>query len=236
MITGPLDPPHLAVHPACRQLRGKVGAEQEVVQMHAFVVRPAMTKVAPEGPQRPRRLKGAQGVRPALVEQGLEGRAALWSQQGVVGFAMTWVDVRLGGDDVVVAGQDDGDAGGRQLGGVSDQPIEPGELVGDSGLVADCRWAGRSRRSAPRSRRPRCSGPACRLDPPARRGALESAWPREQEWPPRSTPARRARRRRNLPPAGPPRERRRPPPSIPAGRPRRASSPQARSAGSAGAC
>ena len=105
-----------------------------------------------------------------------EGRPALRLQQRVVRPRPGRIDVQIGRDDVVVAGEDDRHARGVQLGRVGDQPVEPGELVGEfRARAADCRSAGRCRRSARRRRPPRCSDSACRPDRRAARPAPGSA-------------------------------------------------------------
>ena len=147
----PSSPLALAVDPGGPQRRRQVGAEQQVVQPHALVVRPAVTQVAPEGPERSLRLERAQGVGPALVQQALERGAGLRLQQGV--------------GLLVVARARCRPRSARHCSRRPGRPARPppsGRRRGrsaartrpacrrTSGPAADCRWAGRSRRSGRR--------------------------------------------------------------------------------------
>ena len=60
----------------------EVRAEEQVVEPHALVVRPALAEVGPEGPERTLGMSPPQSVRPTLAQQSPERRTALRVQEG----------------------------------------------------------------------------------------------------------------------------------------------------------
>ena len=96
-----------------------------MIQPHAFVVRPAVSEIAPKGPERPVRLDGPQSIGPAHAQEPLESISDLRLQKRVRLLVMANVDVCVGGNDIEVAGQHDRHVRGHERGSVSDKPIEP---------------------------------------------------------------------------------------------------------------
>lgn len=68
----------------------------------------------------------AQGVGPALVQQVLEGGAALGLKQGVGLPRAGIVDVGVGRDDIVVAAENDRRLSRIKRRRVGDEPVGPG--------------------------------------------------------------------------------------------------------------
>src|SRR5579864_1931865 len=75
---------HLAVDACVFQTRGKLGAEQEMVEPQARIARPAVSFVVPEGVHRLLRVDVANRVRPALLEERGKRGAALWLDQSIL--------------------------------------------------------------------------------------------------------------------------------------------------------
>ncbi len=105
-----------------------------MVDPQAGVPRPAVPLVVPEGPgRRVARMQRPQPVGPALVQQPAEGGAGLRLQQGVGCPGARRIDVRVGGDDVVVPRQHHRRPGGVQRGRMRLQPAQPPQLVVELG-------------------------------------------------------------------------------------------------------
>src|SRR5437868_6254267 len=98
MIARPFPPPHLAVDVGGNQPRGRVGAEQEMVDAQPGIARPGVPPIVPEGVDRLCGVEVADGVGPALLQQpGISG-AGLRLHQRVVEPALGLVDVEIGRD------------------------------------------------------------------------------------------------------------------------------------------
>jgi hypothetical protein len=100
-----------------------------MIEAEAGVARPAIPHVIPEGVDALIRVELPDGVDPALAEQPLEHGAGFRLHEGVLLVGGCRVDVRVGRDDVVIAGEHDGSIERIELGGVADQPLRPSELV-----------------------------------------------------------------------------------------------------------
>lgn len=83
MVAGPVGAADRAVDAGVGQAFGCKSVEQQVVDPQTGVARLGLPEIGPEGPGRIVREALAQGVGPALVEQALEGGAALGLEQGV---------------------------------------------------------------------------------------------------------------------------------------------------------
>jgi hypothetical protein len=81
-------------------------------------------------------MKRSQGVGPALRDQAALGLADLRPAERVIEPALRLVHVEVGRHDVIVTGQHDRRARGKELGGVGAQPLELAQLVIEF-------WAGR---------------------------------------------------------------------------------------------
>ncbi|GGI67195.1 hypothetical protein GCM10007973_00410 [Polymorphobacter multimanifer] len=103
--------------------------EEQVIDAEAVVALPGAGLIVPEGPYAAARVEAADGVGPALPEQGAEGGAAFRLHERVVLHGARVPDVVVMGDDVVIAGEDDGSAEAEQGRGVRLEAGHPGELV-----------------------------------------------------------------------------------------------------------
>src|ERR1700749_872584 len=112
MITGPWLAPYISINAAGRQSPRQIRAEEQIVEPHPFVVRPAMAHVAPKGPGR-MTLMGQKGIAPALIQQAPKRVPRLRLEKRVILPMMSGPDVRLGSDDIKVASEDDRHAGGQ---------------------------------------------------------------------------------------------------------------------------
>src|SRR5579862_1115519 len=100
-----------------------------MIKAHPFVLRPSLTFVVPEGPERSRRVQLAHGIRPALSQQLSEGLATFRLDQCVLIQGSRRIDVLLCRHDVVVTGQHDRHSCREKSGGMGSQALEPGQLV-----------------------------------------------------------------------------------------------------------
>src|SRR3984957_17544159 len=99
----------------------------------------SVSKVVPESVDNVARVQLPQRIRPALREQHSIGLAHFRSEQRIVYPAFGFVDVEIGGDDVIVSGQHRGAATANQFGRVDGQTLEPAKFViefGTGGRVA----------------------------------------------------------------------------------------------------
>ena len=111
-------------------------AQQQMIDAQAGVARPAVAQVAPVSVHRRVGMQRADGVAPALTEQARETRAAFRLQQRVLVVRFGLIDIAIGRHDIEIAGEHDRHVGGEQIRRMRDQPVHPGELVGEfrSGL------------------------------------------------------------------------------------------------------
>jgi hypothetical protein len=100
-----------------------------MVDADAGIARKRIPPIIPEGVDPLLRMLRADRVGPALPKQPLERRAALGLHQSVVRPILRLVDVEVGRDDIVVAGQHDRLIERVQHLRPRDQPLHPFELV-----------------------------------------------------------------------------------------------------------
>src|SRR5882672_1034044 len=111
------------------QERAELAIEQQMVDPQARITRPVVTEEIPKAVDALLRMQRADRVRPALREQSLVGGAAGRLQQCVLLERAGVVDVEVGRQHIVVAGEHHGLVGrGKRL-RMLDQALEPGELV-----------------------------------------------------------------------------------------------------------
>lgn len=133
MVRRLLPPADLAVDFGFAQAGGQGGAEQQVVDAQAGIAFPAVIEVVPEGEDLRLGVQAADRVGPALGQELGIGLFRLRLEQGVLDPALRVQGIEVGGDDVVVAGQDDRGAGIDQVLGMGLEALEPGELVVEFG-------------------------------------------------------------------------------------------------------
>ena len=105
MIAGAGSPADLAIDPRLDDPVDEAAADQQVVDPEAGIARPGVAYVVPEGEGGLVRVEVGDGVGPALGQQPGEGRAGLGLGQRVGAPGPHRVDVGVGRNDVVIAGQ-----------------------------------------------------------------------------------------------------------------------------------
>src|SRR5688500_1140617 len=100
-----------------------------MIDAQAGVVFPMLAKVIPESVDRLFREKMPNGIDPALREEALVSLADFGLKERVFAPGTGIVDIKVGGDDVVIADQRDGFFGFDESGGVRVEAIGPGEFV-----------------------------------------------------------------------------------------------------------
>src|SRR5512132_1237211 len=88
-----------------------------------------VSEVIPECVDPLDRMELAQGISPTLGYEAPVGFAGFRTEQGVAEPALRFVDVEIGGHDVVVAGEDDRRTCRKQVGRVGREALEPAQLV-----------------------------------------------------------------------------------------------------------
>lgn len=129
MVAGAVQAADPAIDARILEMISQIRRDQEVVDPQTLVPGPALAQIRPIGPRQRIGMERPHSVGPALIQQALERSPALRPQQGVVAIGMAGVDVGLGRDDIVVAGQHDGRAAVQQGLGVDVEGVEPGQLV-----------------------------------------------------------------------------------------------------------
>ena len=76
-------------------------------------------------------MQRADGIGPALVEKTPEQHARLGLNQRILRVGLARVDVTLRRHDIEIAGEHHGNVLGIELGGMRQQALHPGELVGE---------------------------------------------------------------------------------------------------------
>ena len=88
-----------------------------------------ISEIIPIGIDAFARMKCSNGVCPTLLEQPMIGRSSLRSEQRIVYPSFGFVDVQVGGNHVVIAGENDRGISTHELGGTDGQTLEPPQLV-----------------------------------------------------------------------------------------------------------
>ncbi len=122
-------PPHPLVHPGIDQTRRQFGVQQQMVDTQPRVGLPVLAEVIPEGIDALVRVARAQRIGPALCQQAAVAFPALGLQQRVLEPRARVVDVLVGRHHVEVAGQHHRMATVIQALRVTDQALEPRQLV-----------------------------------------------------------------------------------------------------------
>src|SRR5262249_44488947 len=129
VVARPFPAAHVATDARVGHAIGHRRTQQQVIDAKPGVAPVRVTKEIPEGVDRLLGIALADRVGPTLAHEPLKLLAHLNPEEGVVGPALGLVDVTLGRDDVVVAGEYHRGIALNELRGVLDQAIEPLELV-----------------------------------------------------------------------------------------------------------
>jgi hypothetical protein len=119
-----------AVHLGAAQTVGGLRGEQHVVDTDAVVLLPGAGLIVPERVDAGAGLAGAQSVGEAERLQAAQRGARFRLEERVVDPRLRALGVDGLGDDVVVAGEDEGFLLVEQIAGVRLEPLHPGQLVG----------------------------------------------------------------------------------------------------------
>ena len=130
MIAGACHSPHLAIDAGLDQTLRHLLAQEQMIEAKPCVARPAIPQVIPEGVYRLVGMEGPDRIDPALVEEPAEPRARLGLNQRILRIGLAGVDVALRRHDIEVSGEHHGNVLGIELGGMRQQALHPGELVG----------------------------------------------------------------------------------------------------------
>ena len=129
MVARLLPAAHVPVDAGAHQPSRRRRVEQQVIDAQPGVAPVGIAKVIPVGVDRLVGMHRPQGIGPPLPGEACKGLTHLDPEQGVVDPALGLVHVALGRDDVVIAREDHRRLGGNELCGVSEQPLEPAQLV-----------------------------------------------------------------------------------------------------------
>ena len=78
-----------------------------MIEPEPGIALPAITRVIPKGIHRRVGVQGANGIDPALIEKAAEQGARLRLYECIVIVGFRLVNIRVGGYDIVIAGQHD---------------------------------------------------------------------------------------------------------------------------------
>ena len=131
MIAGVFLAADLAIDAGGEEPLRRLFAQEQMIDAQAGVARPAVPQIAPIGVDRRVGMQRANGVAPALIEKLREAGAGFRLEQRILIVGFGRVDVAIGRHDVIVAGEHDGHAGREQIRGMGEEPVGPGELVGE---------------------------------------------------------------------------------------------------------
>src|SRR5271156_5403860 len=104
-----------------------------MIDAQAGVASEIISEVIPESVDALVRMQLAQGVGPALSDQVGKGLSRFGAEERVVHPAFWLVNIDLGRDHVVVAGENDGRIGSEEILGMFRQALEPTEFVVELG-------------------------------------------------------------------------------------------------------
>ena len=131
VVGGAVLGPRLLVDVAGGDPVGRMRRQQQMVDPQPLVAVPAPGLVIPEGVAVRLAVEDAVGVGQPEIEEGAEPRARFEPAQRIVAQRHRIVNIVVGRADVVVAGQHERDLAAQQFARVVDQPLHPGELVGE---------------------------------------------------------------------------------------------------------
>ena len=129
MVARLLPAAHVPVDAGAHQPSRRRRVEQQVIDAQPGVAPVGIAKVIPVGVDRLVGMHRPQGIGPPLPGEACKGLTHLDPEQGVVDPALGLVHVALGRDHVVIAREDHRRLGGNELCGVSEQSLEPAQLV-----------------------------------------------------------------------------------------------------------
>src|SRR5690606_24286810 len=95
------------------------------------VLLPGAGLIIPEGVMPRRVLTGAESVRHAEIDETAEGAPGLRLEQGVIHPRLRAPGILRLGNDIEIAGEDEGLLLGEALRSESFEPLQPGQLVGE---------------------------------------------------------------------------------------------------------
>src|ERR1700689_2538123 len=104
-----------------------------MIDAQAGVASEIVSEVVPESVDELVRMQLAHGVGPALSDQVSEGLTRFGTEERVIHPTFRLVDINLGGDHVVVAGENDGRVGSEEIFRMFRQAIDPTEFVVELG-------------------------------------------------------------------------------------------------------
>jgi hypothetical protein len=96
----------MLVDAGCHQPVGGLRGEEQVVDADAVVLLPGAGLIIPERIDAVRLCRGADGIREAEIGERAKACPSLRQEERVADPQLRIMDVDLGGDDVVVAGED----------------------------------------------------------------------------------------------------------------------------------
>src|SRR5262249_53698462 len=123
--------PNFPIHASIFELLGALRAEQQQIDAKTAVAFPALTHVIPVCIHRSIRMKLANSIHPALIEQATEGGAAFWLNERILRPRLRRIDIPISRNDIVVASQDNGHIRRVEVCGVSGEAVQPSELVAE---------------------------------------------------------------------------------------------------------
>ena len=118
-----------AVHASSLKSVGGSRAQQQMVDPQTGVSWPMLSEIVPEGEDRLVGIERSDGINPALLLEALPAGPSLRLEQSVFPPRARSVDVKVGRHDVEVPRQNDRMGAINERRGVSDEPLEPTQLV-----------------------------------------------------------------------------------------------------------
>ena len=117
--------------PQAATLSAACGDSSGSVDPQTLIPMPAPRLIIPEGVSVRLRVEHAVCVGQTEIEESSEPRARFGPAESIVTEADRVVNIVVRRTNIIVAGQNERDLAAQQLAGVSDQPLHPGELVGE---------------------------------------------------------------------------------------------------------
>src|SRR5215472_14814233 len=128
---------HVAIDARLLEPGAKLRIQKQMIDAQPGIALIGVAKVVPERIDLRLRVQRTNRIRPALPQQLRVRLANLDPEERIVHPALRLVDIALGGDDVVIAGEHHGGSVRDQLGGVASEALEPAQLVVEPGT-----WGG----------------------------------------------------------------------------------------------
>ena len=119
----------LAIHPGADKTLGAFRAQKQMIDAQPGIARPAISHVVPERVHGRIGMQGADGVGPSLVENTPERSTTFRLNQRIPRIRFGRIDVAVGRNDVVIAGQHDRRSGAIELRRMRRETFHPGKLV-----------------------------------------------------------------------------------------------------------